>query len=760
MKKLLTLLLLFVTIGASAQLGISYKALIKDGGGNVLANQSVTTQFTILEDIAQTNVYQETHTATTDSNGIVVLIIGDGTTSDTFTDIDWSIQNHSLNVQIDSGSGLIDLGTTPFQSVPYAKFAESTIVEINDLTDAKTESRSIYIGTGSGDSDNGNDNQNTALGDDAMKGTTSGVQNVAIGESTLRSNTTGDRNTVLGQSAMRLNSSGSRNTAIGEEALYNNISGSGNVAIGNLAGRNETGSDKLYIENSNADSDNALIYGEFDNNILRVNGEVQVGNPTGTGYSLPTTDGTASQVLTTDGSGQLSFTTPTAGGSDADWFEEGTTTVPSAITDDIYTQGNVAIGKNTADSPLDIEVTGAPANLIAIKVVDNSTGTGDHTGMQQSLGGTHNETIRGIDTYINNAGTGLHTGINIAVANGTGNQIGNRATVSGSTGTNTLFSGAIFNNGTASAAIQTGIRLESQQPSSQISYGVFNSLNASGADATGTKYGFYNLIDGGTGDHIGIYNDIRGAESNTKYGTYNRFGIGTTDTGGELYGTYNSFGPAITSTSTKYGSYTLIPSALAGTHYGSYSDVQNTTGYAGYFIGRMSLGNTTSDRYTMPAADGAAGEVLTAAGDGSTSWAAPGASSKSIVSATMSSGQGAGSSYVKIQFNATAFDTNGEFDTANNRFVASNSGYYRVNASAFLSTSFANPSVGMSIYVNGVAVKGKFIYNLPGPVFSNVDGIIFLNATDYVEIFMIATGGGGTINSTNQYSFFEIQQID
>lgn len=180
-------------------------------------------------------------------------------------------------------------------------------IAINDLTDAKTVSRSVYLGNGSGNSDASGDKQNTAVGDDAMRNTNSGIQNVAFGESTMLNNTGGERNTAIGQSAMRNNTTGDRNTALGEDALYSNSSGSGNVALGNLAGRNETGSNKLYIENSNADANNALIYGEFDTNIVRANATLQIGNPAATGYALPTNQGTANQVLTTAGDGTSSW---------------------------------------------------------------------------------------------------------------------------------------------------------------------------------------------------------------------------------------------------------------------------------------------------------------------------------------------------------------------------------------------------------------------------------------------------------------------
>ena len=50
--------------------------------------------------------------------------------------------------------------------------------------------------------------------------------------------------------------------------------GSGNVAIGYHAGRTEMGSNKLYIENS--PSSTPLIYGEFDNDIIKINGQLRI----------------------------------------------------------------------------------------------------------------------------------------------------------------------------------------------------------------------------------------------------------------------------------------------------------------------------------------------------------------------------------------------------------------------------------------------------------------------------------------------------
>ncbi|PWI28989.1 hypothetical protein DI383_13555 [Flavobacteriaceae bacterium LYZ1037] len=120
MKRKLTLLALLISLATYAQQSINYKALIKDDFGSVVANDLIQIQFSILEGEAQTNVYQETHTPTTDVNGLIIVNIGEGTTSDDFSSINWSADDHFLNVQIDTGTGLTDLGTTQFMAVPYA----------------------------------------------------------------------------------------------------------------------------------------------------------------------------------------------------------------------------------------------------------------------------------------------------------------------------------------------------------------------------------------------------------------------------------------------------------------------------------------------------------------------------------------------------------------------------------------------------------------------------------------------------------------
>lgn len=127
MKRItLALVMLFTLTTVAQSNSINYKALIKDANNTVVANTQVTVQFQILQGVAQTNVYQETHSPTTDANGIIIINIGEGTVdSGVYANIDWSSDDHFLNTQINLGSGLTNMGTTDFNAVPYALSAKT-----------------------------------------------------------------------------------------------------------------------------------------------------------------------------------------------------------------------------------------------------------------------------------------------------------------------------------------------------------------------------------------------------------------------------------------------------------------------------------------------------------------------------------------------------------------------------------------------------------------------------------------------------------
>jgi hypothetical protein len=110
---------------------------------------------------------------------------------------------------------------------------------------------------------------NTFLGTRAGLNTT-GTSNTFIGHYTGYDNTGGNYNTFVGRYAGLNNTTGSTNVYVGYVSGYNNITGGGNVFIGNYAGYSETGSNRLYIDNSNTSS--PLLWGDFSNNRLVING--------------------------------------------------------------------------------------------------------------------------------------------------------------------------------------------------------------------------------------------------------------------------------------------------------------------------------------------------------------------------------------------------------------------------------------------------------------------------------------------------------
>ena len=79
MKKLYTLALLFITIGALGQAPqlIPYQAIARDAAGQALANASINARFTIHDETATgANVWQEIQTVTTSALGLFTVQLG------------------------------------------------------------------------------------------------------------------------------------------------------------------------------------------------------------------------------------------------------------------------------------------------------------------------------------------------------------------------------------------------------------------------------------------------------------------------------------------------------------------------------------------------------------------------------------------------------------------------------------------------------------------------------------------------------------
>lgn len=109
---------------------MSYQAVIWDASNSLAVNQNVGVQVSVLQGSPSgTPVYVETHSATTNANGLVSLEVGAGNpVTGSFSSIDWSTGSYYLKTETDptGGTNYSITGTTQLLSVPYALYAETS----------------------------------------------------------------------------------------------------------------------------------------------------------------------------------------------------------------------------------------------------------------------------------------------------------------------------------------------------------------------------------------------------------------------------------------------------------------------------------------------------------------------------------------------------------------------------------------------------------------------------------------------------------
>ncbi|REC43085.1 beta strand repeat-containing protein [Chryseobacterium pennipullorum] len=132
MKKIL--LLCWILLGFFMGLSqvpekMSYQAVMRNGSGQLLTNQSVAVKVSVLQGSpAGAAVYAERLTGNTNANGLISLEIGTGTVlSGTFASINWPSGNYYLKTETDpaGGTNYTIAGTSQLLSVPYAMYAKS-----------------------------------------------------------------------------------------------------------------------------------------------------------------------------------------------------------------------------------------------------------------------------------------------------------------------------------------------------------------------------------------------------------------------------------------------------------------------------------------------------------------------------------------------------------------------------------------------------------------------------------------------------------
>ena len=130
MKKYLSIVILLflgLSLNAQAPQGFNYQATVRNASGGLIVNKNVSFSFNIIQGSQTGNAtYSEDHTVLTDDLGQVSLVIGQGSpTAGVFSEIDWSIGNYYLAIELDTGNGFESMGASQLLSVPYALYAEN-----------------------------------------------------------------------------------------------------------------------------------------------------------------------------------------------------------------------------------------------------------------------------------------------------------------------------------------------------------------------------------------------------------------------------------------------------------------------------------------------------------------------------------------------------------------------------------------------------------------------------------------------------------
>jgi hypothetical protein len=155
---------------------------------------------------------------------------------------------------------------------------------------------------------------------------------------------------------------------------------------------------------------------------------------------------------------------------------------------------------------------------------------------------------------------------------------------------------------------KTGIEIENASAApTTVTYGIVSNNKSITADK---KYGFKNTVSAdGTGIHYGIFNEV------------------SQNTNEEIYGIYNNVGKTFGATKNHYGIYSEIGTIQGnGTVYGIYSTAIGNDPkkvFAGYFAGRLGIGNSPAEEYILPATRGSQDQILVTDGNGILSWRHP-----------------------------------------------------------------------------------------------------------------------------------------
>lgn len=542
----------------------------------------------------------------------------------------------------------------------------------------------------------GTASNSTAFGNNALLLNT-GDNNVGVGNAALAANVSGIQNTGIGNSALTSNT-GSANSALGFEALRTNSSGNNNTGIGFEAMRG----------NTTASNNTGIGFQALRNNIVG-------------------TDNTAVGFQALNNS-RSNFNTAVGVQAATSNFNGTSNTAVGyqALSDNTNGSQNVAIGERSLgrNSGSANTVIGWEAMFGTASTSSNSTAIGWHALFANR--GNNNTAVgwnalQGNTTAIGNTAVGSEAlNNNTTGANNTavGRFAGFAAT--SSNGTFIGYNAGAFSTGTQNTAVGANALDENAATARNVAIG-YNALTSNTAsNNTAVGHSALQTVGAGSGNvAIGYQAGFAETGSNKLYIT----NFNSTPTTSLIYGEF-------------------APTRILRT---------NST---------FQIGDPTGTGYQFPVARGTNGQILETDGTGVLSWVDPNAS-KSVARATLLANQALGTGgWEKISFNNVVFDTNTEFAVANNRFVASQAGYYQINAGMHTDNQSNNQFYSIGVYVNGVLYQetsGNHFGN--GPVHRNINCMVNLAVGGYVEIYVQNYQTGVVVDSFPAKTFFEVQRV-
>ena len=278
--------------------------------------------------------------------------------------------------------------------------------------------------------------------------------------------------------------------------------------------------------------------------------------------------------------GMLIFDTGTGASGKGFYYWDGTTSTWIFLSsggkntlDEAYDEGGPGAGRTiTADNGA-VTIDGGDASLR----ISGALGGSGKTGIQATYVSTSNQSITGISQLFNNTANG-----NFNSTNGLTNYFQNVETTANG------ISNSYDNYNLPAGRLLRGFSNYYSGGNFTFAYGFINTL-APAFTTNGNYIGYGNTIQSpGSGNRTGFEANISGTGSGNKYGLN-----------------------------------VNIDSGAGGTHYGVYTVAQKSNSYAGYFLGRFSIGTATTNNYILPSSRGNNGYVIQSTGGSGTDWVDP-----------------------------------------------------------------------------------------------------------------------------------------